>query len=162
MKHTAKQLREAILAIVQLPILEWRRGYGDSGSFHVGAWSPGRHRRTARQRGTWIITVWEAGVRLTLADAETVQAHPPLALGELALEQFVGQAVESAKVTDAGTLTLQLASHAKIEVIPVPDVPSDADQWVLETPGLGAFVVRSGPVFIQEPPSLAEEQEPNP
>lgn len=151
MQGTFLHLREAVRHIENLLILEWRDGYGESGSLHCGTWSQEQHQRTTRQRGSWIITIWEARVRLTAVPTSVVLEHPPFALGDLRLGRFVGDSIERAHVAASGALELHLSSGARIDVIPELDGADDADQWVIETPSAGVFLMRSGPIVLREP-----------
>lgn len=144
-------LRRAFQGLAGQAITEWRRGYADSGSFHIGRSIPEQGAFAKGERGSWVLTVWAASVSLAPSASDVrVLHHPPLALRELQLERFAGGRIEHASMEADGTVLLRLESSARIEIVPDPEAAGDADQWTLETEALGTFLVRSGPTILRE------------
>lgn len=144
-------LRRALEGLVGQSLLEWRNGYGDSGSFHCGDFVPERNDSTRRERGSWVITIWAASVSLTIRHTSSdSRRHPPLSLEDLRLDRFTGMPVEDASVREDGSVVLQFGSSTRVEIELDNEAGPDEDQWTFETNGLGTFVMRRGPTLTLE------------
>lgn len=148
-------LMNALRSLEGLPIIEWRAGYGESGSFHLGRRIPEKASppgRSARDRGTVILTIWEAGVTVSYdATHGERNTHPPTSLKSLGLERFVGETISSVEWSRTSErLRLLLSSGSLVDVEPDTSASADADQWVLETDATGTYIVRRGPVVVTE------------
>lgn len=144
-------LRRTVEGLAGQAITEWRRGYADSGSFHIGRTIPERGEYAKGERGSWVLTVWAASVSLAPGESDSSELHhPPLALRALQLERLAGRRIEQASMAADGKVRLQVAPFAHVEIVPDLDAASDADQWTLETEALGTFLVRSGPTILRE------------
>lgn len=148
---TITRLRTTVAALVGLPVLEWRNGYGNSGSLHLGHRVVDRGRQANRARGSWVLNVWEAGVRLVLREStDEVRRHPPVELRELGLQSLAGRVVERAVLTDDGTLSLYFVDSARVDISPTSTTLEDEEQWAIESETHGNFVVRTGPTVVEE------------
>lgn len=149
--NALERLRAAVVALQGLPILEWRDGYGNSGSLHFGIRITDRNSRPRSTRGSSIVNVWEASVTL-ISDryAHGARRHPPIELRELGLGAIAGLVVERAILMESGSITLDLGPLTRIEISPNPSISADEEQWALEAEGHGTFVVRAGPTVNEE------------
>jgi hypothetical protein len=144
-------LQRAFEGLIGQSILEWRNGYGDSGSFHCGSHLPERSAAPRRKRGSWVLTIWEASVSLaTQGPASASPRRPPTSLKELRLDRFEGTTIDSVSVGENGSIELGLGPSTRIEIEIDNGAESDEDQWTFETDGLGTFVMRKGPTLIIE------------
>lgn len=155
MNASGFQLTEAVRALEGLPVLEWRNGYGDSGSLHLGKFINERSahpERSARERGEVIVTVWGASVRLeSVGSRDEPTTHPPVELRALELNGLVGDTIARASWSSAtGELSLHFASGSALMILPDADAPVDADQWVIESRAKRTFIVRPGPRVVVE------------
>lgn len=76
--------------------------------------------------------------------------HPPTELRELGLGDLAGLVVERAVLADDGTLSLYLAPQARVDISPELASLEDDEQWAIESESQGTFVVRTGPIIIEE------------
>jgi hypothetical protein len=151
MKTNYTLLSHVFEGLVGQSISEWRNGYGDSGSFHLGQPVPERSDAAKRERGAWILTIWAASVSLVTSNSAAEESHhPPLALKELHLERFNGMRIAGASVGVDGRATIAIGPSVHIEIVPDDQAAADNDQWTIETDTLGTFAMRSGPTVIKE------------
>jgi hypothetical protein len=152
---TGKRFSSAIQELKGLPVLEWRNGYGDSGSLHLGKPSSDRLRsddRVSRARGQSILTVWEASVAFRdRPERQSPLRSPPLELRNLNIGSIAGVRISNAHFAEeSGVLTIVLASGANLTITPSARSQNDEDQWVIESLQHGTHVVRTGPTIIEE------------
>ena len=155
MSESGIRLSEAVRSLEGLPVGEWRNGYGDSGSLHLGRYlkeNPPRHERATRSCGEVIVSVWGATAAFTRAGATgEIARHPPLELRALGLENLAGVTIVQARWSDTtGALSLRFSSDAELDLVLDEDAHLGADQWVLETTGKGTYIVRPGPSVTEE------------
>lgn len=133
--------------------MEWRNGYGDSGSLHLGAQvreKQEKREHAQRERGAKIITIWGAAATLAGVDKADRRDSPPTELRSLGLEQLVrGKVLGADWSSSTGALHLKLSS-GDLMIRPDNQASSDNDQWVLESDTDGTFIVRAGPTLIEE------------
>jgi hypothetical protein len=148
---TLLQLHAAIDALVGLPVLEWKNGYGDSGSMHIGNCVPESNGKAGRLRGAHVLNVWEAKVSLRLSDTgDELLCHPPAELRELGLERLVGRTISHGIVAADGTLSMHFGPAAELVVSASSESGEDEEQWALETASGQALVVLRGPRVIRD------------
>lgn len=148
---TMEQLRAAIDAIAGQQILEWRNGYGDSGSLYIGKRGAKRHQLATGPRESTALNVWEAQVALLLnAFDDESRLHPPAELRTLNLESLVGRTVSSAMVAADGTLTIEFVPAGKLVVSPSIDCTEDEEQWAIVSVSHGTLIVLRGPKVVED------------
>lgn len=143
-------LVRAVATMAGQRVLEWRGGYADSGSLHIGKQLM-RDGPRRRARGEWVLTIWAAPVRVEdTNESNAALTRPPLQLEQLNIGRLSGQSIEEAGVLADGTVWLRIGQSTKLIVLADAQVPENEDQWTLETPNVGSFVVRAGPRFQVE------------
>lgn len=154
MTDSTRELVRALTQVRGMPVLEWRNGYGNSGSLHLGRAihddARGRVGRT-RARGEAIVTIWGASATFVTSSRGDQSKHPPVNLRDLELERLGGDVVSEAVYSRAsGALVVRFASSASLSLDMDGTAPKESDQWVLEISGVGTFIARSGPTIISE------------
>lgn len=150
MPNIAK-LRAAIAALAGQPVLEWRNGYGNSGSLHIGIRVAERDRQAAGFRGSSVLNVWDAHVRFHPNELEGEhRRHPPAELRALSLESLVGRAVSKGLVADDGTLSIWFVPSGELVVSPAIESTERDEQWAIESEEHGTLIVLHGPQVVED------------
>jgi len=159
--RTIVQLRTAVDALVGLPVLEWRNGYGDSGSLHFGRRVPESNGKAGGFRGAHILNVWEAEVSLLLNDVNgALRCHPPAELRGLGLERLVGRTISRGVVADDGTMSMHFAPAAELVVSASSAAGEDEEQWAIETASGQTLIVLRGPRVVGDHEHAADDVDP--
>ena len=110
-----------IAGLAGQPCVAWRKGYAGSGSLHYGALVPqeaNSYKFVDKTAGTWIVSVWDCGRRLTMSDGTVLDSRE---LGDddmlTSFAQLEGAFVQTIRF-DAATLSLTIAHSNDILLRP--------------------------------------------
>ena len=133
----AALFRAASQGLRGLPCVAWRKSYMYSGHLHFGELVPSPVQRPLsvyRDRGTWIITLWDCERRLMLPDGTVYDSRQgEIELVASSLDTVVGDVLIRLEINPVDTtLRLEFQSGTLLELPPDPALGEDAEQWSIE------------------------------